>query len=72
MHHGLLASIVELIIIYSRRKQIVMSTHSDFVLDKIDPRNVYKVARDDQHGTLVTPHYRFDVAGRIISIERLS
>jgi predicted ATPase len=53
VHHGLLASIVELIKKYSKRKQIIMPTHSDFVLDKIDPRHVYKVNRSDEEGTLV-------------------
>jgi len=54
VHHGLLASIVELIKTYSKQKQIVLSTHSDFVLDKLEPRHIYKVVRDDQKGTLVT------------------
>jgi ABC-type lipoprotein export system ATPase subunit len=54
VHHGLLASIVELIKTYSKQKQIILSTHSDFVLDKVDPRHVYKVVRDDDKGTVVT------------------
>lgn len=54
VHHGLLSSIVELIKTYSKQKQIVLSTHSDFVLDKIDPRHVYKVVRDDDKGTVVS------------------
>jgi ABC-type lipoprotein export system ATPase subunit len=54
VHHGLLASIVELIKTYSRQKQIVLSTHSDFVLDKIDPPHVYKVVCDEGKGTIVT------------------
>ena len=53
VHHGLLASIVDLIKTYSKQKQIVLSTHSDFVLDKIDPRHVYKVSWDDDTGTMV-------------------
>lgn len=54
VHHGLLSSIVELIKTYSRQKQIVLSTHSDFVLDQIEPRHVYRVSRDNRTGTNVT------------------
>lgn len=53
VHHGLLASIVELIKIYSREKQIVISTHSDFVLDQVEPDNVFVVTRDSEDGTKV-------------------
>jgi predicted ATP-dependent endonuclease of OLD family len=54
VHHGLLSSIVELIKTYSKQKQIVLSTHSDFVLDKIEPHHVYKVVRDNETGTQVS------------------
>ena len=54
VHHGLLSTIVELIKTYSRQKQIILSTHSDFVLDQIEPRHVYKVGHDSQNGTTVT------------------
>jgi hypothetical protein len=53
VHHGLLSSIVELIKSYSRQKQIILSTHSDFVLDQIEPRHVYGVTRDQKRGTKV-------------------
>lgn len=53
VHHGLLASIVELIKVYSREKQIVISTHSDFVLDQVEPDNVFGVTRDSEDGTKV-------------------
>lgn len=53
VHHGLLSSIVELIKTYSRQKQIILSTHSDFVLDQIKPRHVYGVARSKHEGTTV-------------------
>ena len=53
VHHGLLASIVDLIRIYSREKQIVISTHSDFVLDQVEPANVFSVTRDSEDGTKV-------------------
>ena len=54
VHHGLLTSIVELIKTYSQQKQIILSTHSDFVLDQIEPRHVYRVSRDNKVGTKVT------------------
>jgi ABC-type lipoprotein export system ATPase subunit len=54
VHQGLLSSIVELIKTYSRQKQIVISTHSDFVLDQLEPRHIYQVARDRRMGTVVT------------------
>ena len=53
VHHGLLSSIVELIKTYSQKKQILMSTHSDFVLDQIEPRHVYRVSRSAKDGTKV-------------------
>lgn len=51
VHHGLLNSIVELIKIYSKDKQIFISTHSDSVLDKIIIDNVFKVRRAKETGT---------------------
>lgn len=53
VHHGLLNSIVELIKTYSKGKQILISTHSDAVLDKVDLKNVYKVWRAKDKGTQV-------------------
>lgn len=53
VHHGLLASIIELIKHYSNDKQIIISTHSDFVLDKVKPINVYKVSGSSTNGTSV-------------------
>ncbi len=54
IHHGLLSSIIELIKTFSRNKQIVISTHSDFVLDKVQPENVYKVTNILEEGTKVS------------------
>lgn len=54
VHHGLLSSIIELIKQYSADKQIIVSTHSDFVLDKVGPENVYKVTKKNEEGTKVT------------------
>jgi ABC-type branched-subunit amino acid transport system ATPase component len=53
VHHGLLASIVELVKTYSRKKQIVVSTHSDFVLDMLEPSNVFLVENLPDRGTVV-------------------
>lgn len=54
IHHGLLNSIIEMIKQYSHDKQIVVSTHSDSVLDRIEVKNVRSVKRDPLKGTLVT------------------
>jgi len=53
VHHGLLSSILELIKTYANDKQIVISTHSDFVLDMVQPENVYSVTNIPQEGTKV-------------------
>ena len=53
VHHGLLASILEIIKSASHRKQIVLSTHSDFVLDHVKPENVLRVTFDKSLGTIV-------------------
>ncbi|MEM0991627.1 MAG: ATP-binding protein [Bacteroidota bacterium] len=55
VHHGLLLSIMELIKQESKRKQIVISTHSDFVLDQVAPENVVLVTKDREKGTLAKP-----------------
>lgn len=52
IHHGLLSSIMEIIKDFSRKKQIVISTHSDAVLDALDPENVFLVKNDPERGTL--------------------
>lgn len=53
VHHGLLSSILELIKTSSRKKQMILSTHSDYVLDHVDPENVYRVSFDKSVGTVV-------------------
>jgi ABC-type branched-subunit amino acid transport system ATPase component len=53
VHHGLLASIIELIKSVSKRKQIIISTHSDFVLDMFDASQVYVVQNVPRQGTVV-------------------
>ena len=52
VHHGLLSSILELTKYYSHSKQIILSTHSDYVLDHIQPENVYRVALQQPQGTI--------------------
>jgi ABC-type lipoprotein export system ATPase subunit len=51
VHHGLLASILELIKSYSEQKQMIVSTHSDYVLDHVAPENVFRVMFDRTLGT---------------------
>ena len=53
VHQGLLTSIIELIKNYSTEKQIIISTHSDYVLDKCELRNIYKVENIPTRGTIV-------------------
>jgi len=55
VHHGLLNSIISLIKTQSKKKQIVMSTHSDFVLDHLDPENLLLVKWVPAKGTIATP-----------------
>jgi ABC-type lipoprotein export system ATPase subunit len=57
IHHGLLASILELIKSYSTHKQMILSTHSDYVLDYVEPENVYRVTMSRSEGT-VARHIR--------------
>jgi AAA15 family ATPase/GTPase len=53
IHHGLLSSILQLIIQQSRYKQIVISTHSDYVLDMLKPENILLVHKEYEIGTKV-------------------
>lgn len=48
VHHGLLSSIIELIKLYSQEKQIIISTHSDQLIDHIPLESVFKTARSDE------------------------
>lgn len=52
VHHGLLSSIIELIKSQSKHKQIFISTHSDYVLDKLKPENVVLVRKTKDSGTI--------------------
>lgn len=51
VHHGLLNSVIALIKQQSKEKQIIISTHSDFVLDKLKPENIILIKKDSQKGT---------------------
>jgi predicted ATPase len=55
VHHGLLSSILGLVKSYSRHKQMILSTHSDYVLDHVSPENVYRVTFDKSSGTSARP-----------------
>jgi ABC-type lipoprotein export system ATPase subunit len=55
VHQGLLSSILELVKSYSNHKQMIMSTHSDYVLDHVRPDNVYRVGLQKAHGTIARP-----------------
>ncbi len=55
VHHGLLASFVEIIKQCSRHRQVVVSTHSDYVIDKLKPENVFLVSNNALRGTVVKP-----------------
>ncbi len=52
VHHGLLSSVIELIKTQSKHKQIFISTHSDYVLDKLEPENIILVKRTKETGTI--------------------
>ena len=55
IHHGLLSSIISLIKTQSKQKQIIISTHSDFVLDQLSPENLILVKRQKKTGTMAKP-----------------
>jgi len=55
VHHGLLSSIIELIKAQSLSKQIFISTHSDYVLDKLAPENVVLIKKTKVTGTIGMP-----------------
>lgn len=53
VHHGLLNHLIAAIKAFSSQKQIIFSTHSDFVLDSLKPENVFLVKNSDKLGTTV-------------------
>jgi len=56
VHRGLLGSLLELIRRESQRKQILISTHAEVVLDAVQPENVFAVERDARGQTVVGDH----------------
>jgi AAA15 family ATPase/GTPase len=63
IHHGLLDSILNIVKESSLEKQIIISTHSDFVLDSLDPENVFIVRNDQKVGTTIK-HIPEDLSAR--------
>lgn len=53
VHHGLLRRIVETVKAYSNRKQTIISTHSDLLVDQLEPRHLFVVEMTTA-GTKVT------------------
>jgi len=53
VHHGLLNSILGVVKVHSREKQIILSSHSEFVLDHVAPENVFSVSFRQDRGTEV-------------------
>ena len=51
IHHGLLSSVIAIIKQESKDKQIIISTHSDYVLDQLEPENVVLVDKKEGKGT---------------------
>lgn len=51
VHHGLLASLIQVIKDSARKKQILISTHSESFLDSVDPRQVRLIKRGENTGT---------------------
>ncbi len=52
VHHGLLNSIIALVKAQSKNKQIVVSTHSDLILDHLEPENLLLVKKEKERGTI--------------------
>jgi Fe-S cluster assembly ATPase SufC len=69
VHQGLLSSILELIKSSSLQKQMIISTHSDYVLDHVSPDNVFRVTFDKARGT-VARHIRKTMSSKEYSALR--
>lgn len=55
VHHGLLSSVIELIKDCSDEKQVIVSTHSESILDSIKPESVYVVNKNQEQGITAIP-----------------
>lgn len=53
IHHGLLAKVIEVVKAVAFEKQVICSTHSDFILDALDPDQVFIVSNPRRQGTEV-------------------
>jgi energy-coupling factor transporter ATP-binding protein EcfA2 len=53
VHHGLLSSVIQIIKEYGRTKQIIFSTHSEAVVDGLEPQQVLLVEKRKNKGTIV-------------------
>jgi hypothetical protein len=53
VHHGLLKSLIEIIKEYARTKQIIFSTHSEAVVDSLEPEQVLLVDKSKTRGSVV-------------------
>lgn len=51
IHHGLLNSVIAIIKSQSNKKQILISTHSDYVIDHLKPENIVMVTKNSTRGT---------------------
>lgn len=54
VHHGLLRKVISTIKTHSHRKQTIISTHSDLLVDELDPSNLFVVEMSST-GTQVNP-----------------
>ena len=55
VHHGLLNSVIDIIKDFSTSKQIVFSTHSEAVVDRVSPEQIRLVENYVKRGTIVRP-----------------
>jgi energy-coupling factor transporter ATP-binding protein EcfA2 len=55
VHHGLLNSVLEVIKDFSKSKQIIFSTHSEVVVDKLQPEQIRLVQNSEDRGTTIKP-----------------
>ena len=70
IHHGLLGSILELIKSYAGQKQMILSTHSDYVLDHVAPENVFRITYDKSLGTVARPISKIMTAREFSALRR--
>jgi ABC-type uncharacterized transport system ATPase subunit len=53
VHHGLLSSVIAILKEYGRTKQIIFSTHSELVIDNLEPEQVRLLEYTPRKGTTV-------------------